>query len=200
VYAKEYKAWIARKAVTPKIVETFNTFKLFWAAKITLINQTSILASMHGYRMAAINNNNSVILYGELIAIFGDVYSATQELVKTQGSTIVLMLAQLQAMQQYCMVLQQQPPPAAYAPQATAKGQLLQIVALHLSRLAVADIKPRRTSRRQRWTNVRCSHPRLSSATGIGTTVGRMVPMSTTATPAGCARSQDCRTILLQCS
>ncbi len=38
VYAKEYKAWIARKAVIPKIVETFNTFKLFWATKITLVN------------------------------------------------------------------------------------------------------------------------------------------------------------------
>jgi hypothetical protein len=29
LYAKEYKVWIAHKAVTPRIVETFNTFKLF---------------------------------------------------------------------------------------------------------------------------------------------------------------------------
>jgi hypothetical protein len=62
LYTEEYKAWIACKAVTPRIVEMFNTFKLFWAAKITLINQMAIPVSMHGYRMADVNNDNSVIL------------------------------------------------------------------------------------------------------------------------------------------
>jgi len=33
MYAEEYKSWIARKAKRPRIVETFNMFKTFWAAK-----------------------------------------------------------------------------------------------------------------------------------------------------------------------
>jgi hypothetical protein len=120
LYAKEYKVWIARKAVTPRIIETFDTFKLCWAAKITLVNQTGVPASMHGYGMAAVNNDDSIILYGESVANFGAVYAATQEMVKTQGSTIALMQSQLQAMQQYCMAQQQQPPPAIYAPQSNS--------------------------------------------------------------------------------
>jgi hypothetical protein len=89
MYSEEYKAWIACKSICPAITETFDTFKTFWAAKITLVNQTTIPASLHGYGMAAINNNNtSVVLYGESIANFGAAYTATQESVKTQGSTI----------------------------------------------------------------------------------------------------------------
>jgi hypothetical protein len=42
MYAKEYKVWIAGKAIRPRIVETFDSFKTFWAAKITLVNQTAI--------------------------------------------------------------------------------------------------------------------------------------------------------------
>ncbi len=38
MYDKEYKAWIAREAICPCIVETVNMFKMFWAAKITLVN------------------------------------------------------------------------------------------------------------------------------------------------------------------
>ncbi len=62
LYAKEYKAWIVCKAVTPRNVKTFDTFKLFWATKIMLINQTTISTSMHGYGMTALNDDNSVIL------------------------------------------------------------------------------------------------------------------------------------------
>ncbi len=47
-------------------------------------------------------------------ANFGAVYAATQELVKSQGMTIVLLQGQMQAMQQYCMALGQQPPPGIY--------------------------------------------------------------------------------------
>jgi hypothetical protein len=115
LHTKEYKAWITRKAITPKIVKTFDTFKLFWAAKIMLLDQTSIPASMHSYEMAVINKDDSIILYGESIANFRAAYAATQESVKTQGLMIVSMQAKLQAMQQYCMVLQQQLPPATYA-------------------------------------------------------------------------------------
>ncbi len=65
MYGKEYKAWIAHKAICPCIVKTVDTFKTFWAAKITLINQTAIPTSMHGYGMAAVNDDNSVVLYRE---------------------------------------------------------------------------------------------------------------------------------------
>jgi hypothetical protein len=55
MYANEYKAWITREAIHPRIIKTFNSFKTFWAAKITLVNQTTIPASQYGYRMAATN-------------------------------------------------------------------------------------------------------------------------------------------------
>jgi hypothetical protein len=110
MYGEEYKAWIACEAIHPHIVEMFDTFKTFWAAKITLVNQTAIPAGLHGYGMAAVNDDNSVVSYGESIANFGAAYAATQELVKAQGTTIASMQGQLQAMQQYCMALQQQPP------------------------------------------------------------------------------------------
>ncbi len=71
MYAKEYKAWIARKAIRPRIVEIFDSFKTFWAAKITLVNQTAVPASQYRYRMAATTNNDSVVSYGETILNFG---------------------------------------------------------------------------------------------------------------------------------
>jgi hypothetical protein len=114
MYGEEYKAWIACEAIRPRIDKMVNMFKMFWAAKITLVNQTAIPASMHGYRMAAVNNNDSVILYGESIANFRAAYAAMQESVKSQGMTIPSMQGQLQAMQQYCMALGQQPPPGIY--------------------------------------------------------------------------------------
>jgi hypothetical protein len=99
MYGKEYKAWITCKAIRPCIVKTVNTFKMFWAAKITLVNQTAIPASMHGYGVAAVNNNNSVVSYGESIVNFGAAYAAMQELVKSQGMTTASLQGQMQAMQ-----------------------------------------------------------------------------------------------------
>jgi hypothetical protein len=72
--------------------------------------------------MAAVNDDDTVALYSESIANFGAAYAATQESVKTQGTTIALMQTQLQAMHQYCMGLQQQPPHTIYAPQQQARG------------------------------------------------------------------------------
>jgi hypothetical protein len=114
MYSEEYKAWIAHEAISPRIIKTVNTFKTFWAAKITLVNQTAIPASMHGYEMAAVNNKDSVTSYGESIANFGAVYATTQEAVKSQGMSIALMQGQMQAMQQYCMAIGQQPPCGIY--------------------------------------------------------------------------------------
>jgi hypothetical protein len=108
MYAKEYKAWIAHKAIRPKIVETFDSFKTFWVAKITLVNQTALPASQYGYGIAATNNNDSISSYGETISKFCSAYAATQESVKLQGTTNASMQNQLNAMSQYCMALQQQ--------------------------------------------------------------------------------------------
>jgi hypothetical protein len=58
MYAEEYKAWIACEAIRPRIVKTFISFKTFWAAKITLVNQTAVPASQYGYEMAATNDND----------------------------------------------------------------------------------------------------------------------------------------------
>ncbi len=65
MYGQDYKAWIAREAIRPRIVKTVDTFKTFWATKITLVNQNAISASMHGCRMAAMNDDDSVASYRE---------------------------------------------------------------------------------------------------------------------------------------
>ena len=83
MYAKEYKSWIAREAICPRIIETFDTFKPFWAKKISLVNQTAIPTSLHGYGMATVNKDDpSVILYGGSIVNVGTAYVATQESIK----------------------------------------------------------------------------------------------------------------------
>ncbi len=118
MYTKEYKQWIACKAICPCIGKDMNSFKELWTSKIALVNQTAIPASLHGYGMAAINNNNgSVTSYSESIANFGAAYAATQESIKMQGSTIALLQSQVNATQQYCMALESQPPPPIYAQQ-----------------------------------------------------------------------------------
>ena len=71
LYVEEYKQWISQATATPLIAEMLDTFKTFWADKITFVNQTAIPASAHGYRMAAVNDDDTVALYGESIANFG---------------------------------------------------------------------------------------------------------------------------------
>jgi hypothetical protein len=95
-----YKVW-------RRIVNTFNSFKTFWVAKITLVNQTAAPTSQYGYGMAATTNNDSIVSYGDSIGNFSATYTVTQESVKSQGTMIALMQSQLNAMTQYCMVLQQ---------------------------------------------------------------------------------------------
>jgi hypothetical protein len=190
MYGKEYKAWIACKAVHPCIIKTVNTFKTFWAAKITLVNQTAIPASMHGYRMATVNNNNSVVLYGELIANFGAAYATREESVKSQGTTIASMQGQLQAMQQYCMALGQQPPPASTRCSSNSAAATVHRVDLQP---AAEKIQPRchiNIPEDSLAANARCSHPPCSRRLKIGTTAIRMAEMLTTPTPACCAITQ----------
>jgi hypothetical protein len=161
MYGKEYKAWIACKAVCPCTVKMVNTFKTFWAAKITLINQTAIPASMHGYEMVAVNNDNSVTLYGEPIANFGAAYAAMQESVKSQGAMIASMQGQMQAMHQYCMALGHQPPPwHLHITAATARPpQRIASTFNRWQKKSIPDNKP--TARRISWqpTPVAATHP-----------------------------------------
>jgi hypothetical protein len=83
-----------------------------------LVNQTAIPASLHSYGMATVNDNNaSVVSYGKSTANFGVAYTATQESVKTQGLAIATLQGQVNAIQQYCMAIQQQPPPTIHVAQ-----------------------------------------------------------------------------------
>jgi hypothetical protein len=101
----------------------FDTFKAFWSNKITLVNQTAVPASMHGYGMMATTDEESVVLYEESLANFGAAYAAAQESVRSQGTTIASLQGQLQAMQQYCMAIgQQQPPPIVQQRQHNQRG------------------------------------------------------------------------------
>ena len=75
MYSEEYKNWIARKNETPPIVETIDSFKEYWAAAISLVNQTAIPAANHGYGMNVLNDDTSIASYGELLANFGTAYA-----------------------------------------------------------------------------------------------------------------------------
>jgi hypothetical protein len=99
MYAKEYKVWIACKAAKPRIVETLETFKDFWSSKISLVNQTAIPTGLHGYGMAIVNGDDTLVVsYGKSIATFGAAFAATHELGRTQGTTIASLQGQVNAM------------------------------------------------------------------------------------------------------
>ncbi len=65
MHCEEYKNWIAHERKIPAIVETIDSFKEYWARAITLINQTSILATQHGYGMTAMDDNTLHVLYSK---------------------------------------------------------------------------------------------------------------------------------------
>ncbi len=125
MYAKEYKVWIgfknAGQLAPPPVKQALDSFKGFWSNDITLVNQMSILALQHGYGMVAMNNDSSSIaLYGESLANFGAMYTATQEMVKSQADSLSAIQTQLAGLQQFCMAVRQQQPPLNniyYAPQ-----------------------------------------------------------------------------------
>jgi len=116
MYSEEYKNWIACENETPPIVETIGSFKEYWADAIALVNQTAAPASQHGYGMAAMDDDVSITSYSESLANFGAAYAATQESMKAQATTMVAMQGQLTNIQQFCMAVNQQPPPNIYAP------------------------------------------------------------------------------------
>jgi hypothetical protein len=105
MYAKEYKNWISHKNAVPPIVKSIDSFKEYWANVIALVNQTTVLALQHGYGMTAVDNNASVALYGDSLADFGAIYTATQETMKSQADSLVAMQNQLANIQQFCMTV-----------------------------------------------------------------------------------------------
>jgi len=116
MYSEEYKNWIARENETPPIVEKIDSFKEYWADRITLVNQTAAPAWQHGYDMAAMDDDASIASHIESLANFGAVYAATQESMKAQATTMTAMQGQLTNIQQFCLAVAQQPPPNIYIP------------------------------------------------------------------------------------
>ncbi len=107
--------------IAPHKIEARLLSKGFWSNAITLVNQTNVPASQHGYGMAAIDNGGSSIAsYGKSLANFGAMYAEMQETAKSQADSLAAIQAQLAGLQQFCMAVgQQQPPPnnIYYAPQ-----------------------------------------------------------------------------------
>ncbi len=116
MYSEEYKNWIAHEKETPAIVKTINSVKEYWANVIALVNQTAVLASQHGYGMAAMDDNTLLTSYSESLANFGAAYAATQESIKTHGTSLATMQDQLTNIQQFCMNVGQQPHPTSMPP------------------------------------------------------------------------------------
>jgi hypothetical protein len=115
MYVKKYKNWILRENAVPQIVKTIDSFKEYWANAIALVNQTAVPASQHGYGMTAIDKDESVASYSNLLANFGAAFAATQETMNSQADSLVIMQNQL-ANIQLCMNVGQQPPSSGYTP------------------------------------------------------------------------------------
>jgi hypothetical protein len=80
----------------------------------------------HGYGMSTIDDDGTIVSYGESLANFGAAYAATQETVKNQSDSLSAIQTQLAGLQQFCMAVgQQQQPPnnIYYAPPAATAAQ-----------------------------------------------------------------------------
>jgi hypothetical protein len=116
MHSKEYKNWIAQENKSPPIVESIESFKEYWANEIAPVNQTAIPAANYGYGMTAVDDEALLTLYGKLLANLGATYSALQESIKNQATSMAAMQGQLASIQQFCMAIGQQPPSNGYAP------------------------------------------------------------------------------------
>jgi hypothetical protein len=116
MYSEEYKGWIARENESPPITKMVETFKNYWSKAITLVNQMASTAVQHNYSMTAMDNNATVASYGKAIANFRAAYAATQEMIKSQATSLASIQGQLANLQQFCMAVGQQPPNNIYAP------------------------------------------------------------------------------------
>jgi hypothetical protein len=116
MYSEEYKGWIARENEQPPIVEMIDSFKVYWADAIALVNQTAVPAAQHGYGVAAMDDDTSIASYSKSLANCGAAYAAMQESMKSQATIMAAMQGQLANIKQFCMAVNQQPPPTIYAP------------------------------------------------------------------------------------
>jgi hypothetical protein len=105
MYSKEYKGRIVRENKSPPITKMVKTIKSYCSKAITLINQMASPAIQYNYGMTAMDNNATVTSYGESIANFGAAYTATQEMMKGQATSLALFQDQLVNLQQFCMAV-----------------------------------------------------------------------------------------------
>jgi hypothetical protein len=103
MHSKEYKNLIACENKSPPIIELIVSFKEYWADAIALINQMTILATNHGYGMAAMDDYALFASYDELLANFGTAYAVTQESIKNQATRLAAIQGQLASIQQFCL-------------------------------------------------------------------------------------------------
>jgi hypothetical protein len=116
MYSEEYKGWIPWENESPPVTKMVKTFKNYWSKAITLVNQMVSPAVQHNYGMTAMDDNATGALYGKSIANFGAAHAATQEMMKGQATSLVLIQDQLANLQQFCMAVGQQPPNNIYTP------------------------------------------------------------------------------------
>jgi hypothetical protein len=116
MYSKEYKGWIAHENKLPPVTKMVETFKNYWSKVITLVNQMASPAIQPNCSMTAMDDNATGASYGESIANSGAAYTAIQETMKCQATSLALIQDQLVNHQQFCMAVGQKPPNNIYAP------------------------------------------------------------------------------------
>jgi hypothetical protein len=189
MYSEEYKNWITRENESPPIVETIDSFKEYWAAAISLVNQTAIPAANHGYGMNVMDDDTSIASYGESLANFGAAYAAMQESTKSKQPPWLLCRANSRTSSNSAWLSTSNPRPTstplhsnssttiAVATGATV-ALAVQMVqeASHNNQPGSAATVPARNSLR--------ALPRPTSVGRIGITAAPMVATSTTPTQA----------------
>jgi hypothetical protein len=65
--------------------------------------------------MATMDGNSSLASYNKSLTDFSAAYAATQETIKSQVTSLVVMQGQLTNIQQFCMAVSQQPLTNIYA-------------------------------------------------------------------------------------
>jgi hypothetical protein len=95
LFPKEYKTWILRGDNARK-TNDFISFKTFCENTVQIAAFTAILASQHGYGMAATNNDASAHLLTDAVSTFGMAYATTQESLQSNATNILAIKGQLQ--------------------------------------------------------------------------------------------------------
>ena len=94
LFAKEYKMWILRGDYTNNAID-FAAFKSFWENAVQIAVFTAVLASQHGYGMAATDDDATASLT-DAVSNFGTAYATTQESLRSNMANIMVIQGQLQ--------------------------------------------------------------------------------------------------------